>query len=917
MKKFVAIDTLSIAYKSYFAFINRPLINSKGENTSAVYGFLNQFLRILETIKPDYIISAFDSKEKTFRHSIYPNYKSSREEMPEDLVPQISIIRKLVELFGIPAVIKPEFEADDIIGALSKKFASENLLFYAVTPDKDYIQLLNDNVQIVLPNKTAEELEFIDFNKAFQKYGFSPQFMVDYLALIGDKSDDIPGVKGIGEKTAVPLINEFGSLENIYQNLNLITKSAVKLKLENDKENAFLSKKLATILTNIELDVTLDNAKLNKIDYNGISKLLNDLEIKRFENRINAIFKDTDENKIDLNLFEDLNAYNNQKVRYNLLTNENEIKELASKLANCEMFVFDTETDSLDQLNANLAGVAFAIQENEAYYIPINPFNRENNEFTLPKSLHIDKFKELFGEVFKNESIKKVCQNGKYDLAVLRNFGIEVNGFFFDTMIASYLIDSDKKHGLDELAQLYLNYKTIKYSDVFDQKDSAKSVFTSNLNEISIYACEDADITFKLYNVLKTELKRMDLEYVAYNVEFPLVPVLEIIERNGIKVDHHILQELSKEMEYEIDKITDSIYSLTGEIFNINSTKQLQELLFEKLNLPKTKKTKTGYSTDFNSLETLIGKHPVIEKIQYFRQISKLKSTYTDSLQKIINKNSGRIHTSFLQSVASTGRLSSINPNLQNIPIRTEIGKEIRKAFIPTNENYLILSADYSQIELRIMASICNDPGLVEAFNNNQDIHRATASQVFSVKPEDVDSDMRRKAKEVNFGILYGIGAFGLKTRLGITQSHAQNIIDTYFAKFSKVKEFMDMSIEKAREKGYAETLCGRKRYLRNINSSNRMVRQFEERVAINMPIQGTAADMIKLAMISIQKELSKLNSKTLMVLQVHDELVFDIPKNELNSIKFMIKEKMENSLKLNVPIKVEIEVGENWLEAH
>ena len=582
-------------------------------------------------------------------------------------------------------------------------------------------------------------------------------------------------------------------------------------------------------------------------------------------------------------------------------------------------FVFDTETNSLDPFSLKIAGVSFCMNENEAYFVAINPYYESEDLFhpNLSSRLNIDDFKKLFSPIFTNKGIRKICQNGKFDISVMRSIGIDVNNFYFDTMLASYIIDPDQKHNMDDLAAKYLNYKTIPLSNLLDVKKEPEKIFEVDLEKLSEYSCEDADITFRLYNKLKKILKEHSLEKIAYDIEFPLAVVLEKMENNGVRIDSKFLNSLSKEMGKILNELTDKIYFEAGVEFNINSTKQLQEILFNKLQLNPIKATKTGFSTDAKSLEALKGQSPIIDYLLEYRQLSKLKSTYTDSLPKLINPITGKIHTSYNQTIASTGRLSSIEPNLQNIPIRTELGKEIRKAFIPTDNDHVILSADYSQIELRIMASLSNDENMLKAFEIGEDIHRSTAAKVFRISPDEVTQDMRRKAKEVNFGILYGIGAFGLKTRLGISQTHAKEIIDTYFNTFKNVKHFIESSISFARENGFAQTILGRRRYLPNINSKNNVLRQFEERVAINMPIQGTAADMIKLAMINIHNEIKEKNLRSKMILQVHDELVFDIYKKEIEIMKEIIKRNMENSLKLNVPITVEIGIGDNWLEAH
>ncbi len=615
----------------------------------------------------------------------------------------------------------------------------------------------------------------------------------------------------------------------------------------------------------------------------------------------------------------ELEKFDNKKVKYHLITTITGAKSLAKTLEKSKEFVFDTETDSLDTLNVNLAGASFCTNKGEAYFIPTNPFIESSDLFQndLSDRITIDEFVKIFKPVFENENIRKICQNGKYDIAVLSSCGIKLRGFYFDTMLASYLIDPDQKHGMDALAEKYLNYEPIHLKELFDVKKNPEQVFTVEPERLNEYASEDADITYQLYKKLEKELKENNLEKIAHEIEFPLVPVLGKMEASGVRLDIKGLNEFSKELELSINKLTEEIFLLADEEFNINSTKQLQYILFDKLKLKPTKKTKTGFSTDAKSLELLQGEHEIVDHLVNYRQITKLKSTYADSLPKLVNKRTGKIHTTYNQTVASTGRLSSLNPNLQNIPIRTELGKEIRKAFVPTDKNYKIFSADYSQIELRIMAHLSNDEAMIKAFKDAEDIHTSTAALVFMVERKDVTQDMRRKAKEVNFGILYGIGAFGLASRLGITRAHAQEVIDTYFNTFKNVKGMMDSFIEIAKDKGYAETLNGRRRYLRNINSKNRVVRQFEERVAINMPIQGTAADMIKIAMINIHNELEKRETKTKMILQVHDELLFDIYKDEIDELVPLIKTTMENAMKLKVPVIVESGIGNNWLEAH
>ena len=916
-KKFVIIDAMALAYKAYFAFISRPLVTSKGEPTSAVYGFITQLLKVIEEQKPDYIAVAFDSKEKTFRHDIYKDYKASREKMPDDMIPQIGRIKDIIEALNIPLYILPKYEADDIIGTAVKLAEKKGLKSYVITPDKDYNQMITANTFIVRSNKSSNDITIYDENKMLEDFGFSPKQMIDYLALVGDSSDDIPGVAGIGPKGATELIKKFGTVENIYENINEIEKAGIKNKLEANKDNAILSKELATIHCDVPIEFDFNQTKFTIPNFDSLRSIFLELEFSRLYQRLLSVYGQ--EQNEEVSAGKSKVEFDKEKTDYQLITELKEAQKLADKLKESSLFVFDTETDGLNYLDLNIAGVSFSTKAGEGFFIPLNPLKNKDDLFSknLDDRIAVENFVNIFKSIFENKNIKKVCQNGKYDIGVLRSIGINTNNFYFDTMVASYILDPDQKHGMDALAEKYLNYKTISISEIIGNKKDAAKIFDVELEELKNYASEDADVTFRLYEVFKKELEKEDLNDIAYNVDFPLVPVLEDIEREGINVDKKTLNDLSKELQNLLENLTKDIYELSGIEFNINSPKQLQEILFNKLGLPLTKKTKTGHSTDARSLEYLRGQHDIIGLLIDYRQLSKLKSTYADSLPTMINPATGRIHTTLNQVAASTGRLASNDPNLQNIPIRTERGKEIRKAFVSRDKDHVILSADYSQIELRIMASICGDEGLLRAFKNGEDIHKSTASLVFMVEPEDVTDDMRRKAKEVNFGILYGIGPFGLSTRLGITQKHAKEIIETYFNTFKKVKNYMEDTVTLAKGKGYAETLLGRRRYLKNINSSNRVVRQFEERVAINMPIQGTAADMIKLAMINIHNELNKKQAKTKMILQVHDELLFDAHKDEVDELLPVIKNLMENAMPMDVPILVDAGIGDNWLDAH
>lgn len=915
-KKFVIIDAMALAYKAYFAFKTRPLYTKKGEPTSAVFGFLNQIIKIYEDLKPDYAAVAFDSKEKTFRHEMYAEYKGTRDEMPDDMIPQIGRIKEVVEALGIPLLILPGYEADDIIGAASSKAEQSGLLTYMISPDKDYVQLVTDKVYLVKPGRSGEDYTILSPEKVLETYEFSPNQMIDYLSLLGDQSDNIPGAKGIGEKGALKLIKEFGTIDSIYERINEVTPEGTKKKLLAAAEDVRISKDLITIRKDIPLELNLSEMAVKKPDYPVVRKLFTELEFSRSLNRIIEIFKLTDtdlEGPHETTLF-DNSTISTQSKNYTLIRSVKEMKTLAEKLSKQELFVFDTETDSLDRFRMNMVGAAFSFNAHEAYYIP---FRYAQSDASWPEECTTDAFAEIFKPVFENASVKKICQNGKFDISVLKNYGITVNGFYFDTMVASYILDPDQKHNMDDLSRKYLNYDPIPLSSLIGEKKDPSRIYSVPVKNISDYSCEDADVTYQLFTILNKKVQETGQDKLAHEIEFPLVEVLADIERAGIRVDVHALKQQSKELQKLIESETAVIHEMAGQIFNVGSPAQLQKILFENLKLPPTKKIKSGYSTDAQSLESIRNEHEIVEHILNYRTVSKLKSTYTDSLPEMIHPLTGRIHSSFNQVVAATGRLSSVDPNLQNIPIRTELGKDIRKAFIPADNDHILLSADYSQIELRIMAHLSGDEYLVNAFKNGEDIHRSTAALVFGISKDEVTSDMRRKAKEVNFGILYGIGVFGLKTRLGISQQQAKEIIDGYFATFKSVKSFMDESINKARERGFSETITGRRRYLKNINSSNFTVRQFEERVAINMPIQGAAADIIKIAMVRLHHYFREHKFKSRMVLQVHDELVFDVYKPELEKVKTAVIDIMQNALPLSVPMLVEAGTGVNWLDAH
>ncbi len=694
-KKFVIVDAMAMAYRAYFAFMMHPLSNSKGEPTSAVFGFINQLIKILEDNKPDYIAVAFDSHGKTFRHERYEKYKSSRQAMPDDMKPQIQRIKDIIEDLNIPIYILQKYEADDIIGTAVLKAEEAGLESWVITPDKDYNQLITDKVKIVKPGtKSDEPIKIYDAQRVRDEFGFEPEQMIDYLALVGDSSDDIPGVAGIGPKSATPLIQEYGTVENIYANIDNIEKKGIKNKLIESKENAFLSKELATIHREVPLEFDFEKCKFTKPNFDKLRDAFIDLEFKTLYSRLLNVYEaNNSQDEIKDETSEELKEFDEKKVKYKLVTDAKEAKKLAEYLSKKSLFVFDTETDGLNHFVLNLAGASFSTKTGEGYFVAINPSKKDTSLFEkdLSDRLPIKDFVKIFTPVFENKKIKKVCQNGKFDISVLKSNGIEVNNFYFDTMLASYCIDPDEKHGMDDLSQKYLKYKPIPISELIGEKKDPTKIFDADVNALSKYAAEDADITFRLYEVLDKEIKKDKLEKVTYEIEFPLVPVLEDMEREGVKIDKNVLKILSKELQLKIEQYSKEIFKFAGEEFNVNSPKQMQEILFKKLNLQSGRKTKTGFSTDARALESLRGEHEIIGTILDYRQVTKLKSTYSDSLPNLIEPSTGRVHTSFNQTVASTGRLSSIDPNLQNIPIRTELGKEIRKAFVPRDKDYVIL----------------------------------------------------------------------------------------------------------------------------------------------------------------------------------------------------------------------------------
>ena len=929
-KRLFLIDGNAIAYRAYYAFIQRPLMNSKGENTSAIFGFVTFLNRILTQESPDYIAVVFDTGAPTFRHKAYKEYKATRQRMPEDMISQLTTIKDIVKAYRIPALEMDGYEADDIIGTLAKRAEREKVLTFLVSSDKDFMQLVSERTKMYKPGRQGNEIEIVDIDGVKQKFGVPPEKVVDVLGLVGDTSDNVPGVPGVGEKTAIPLVQKYGTIENIYKNIRKIEQEGVRKKLEANKDKAIMSKGLVTIETDVPLNVDFHTLQAAEKDVPALVKFFEDLEFKSLVQSLKKSEGIKAKGKAEEVEFPPpeikLVDMHKDKHVYKLITDTKELKHLCSRLRKSKEFVFDTETTSTDALSAELVGISFCLKPREAFFVSVRPkteadqaelFTQKKAAASQSKGIDVDEVVRNLKPLLENQDPRKIGHNIKYDMLVLSQHDIWPQGLAFDSMIASYILRADGRHNLDALAREHLQYKTVSFTDLVGSGKEQKHIREVPLEDLSDYSCEDSDITLRLYQTLSGKLEQQGMLDLCETMEFPLISVLGKMEKAGVAIDIDHLRNMSKELERQLDTLTREIHKLAGEPFNINSTQQLGDVLFNKLKLPTARKTKTGYSTDVGVLETLRNEHPIVEHLLEYRQLSKLKSTYVDALPALINPRTGRVHTSFNQTIAATGRLSSSDPNLQNIPIRTEIGRSIREAFVPGEGDSLMMSADYSQIELRVMAHISGDEGLSEAFRNKEDIHTTTAAKVFGVAHEEVSREMRRKAKEVNFGIMYGIGPFGLSTRLEITQTEAKEIIARYFERFPKVKQYINDTIGAARERGYVETLLGRRRYLPDLNSHNNNLRQNAERQAINMPIQGTAADMIKLAMINIDRAFAKARLKTLMILQVHDELVFELKRDEEEKVRSLVTKHMQESLKLNVPIEVEIGVGKNWLEAH
>jgi len=916
-KKLFLLDGFALIFRAHFAFINNPRINSKGLNTSAVFGFTNTILEIIKNQKPTHIAVAFDTAEPTHRHTEFEAYKAHRDEMPEDISAAIPYIFELLKAMNICTFSKGGFEADDIIGTLAVIAENNGFETYMMTPDKDFGQLVSDNIHIYKPARMGNAAEVLGVREICAKYEIQhPKQVIDILGLMVDTADNIPGIPGVGEKTAIQLIKQFGSIENLLENTQEL-KGKLKEKVENNKQMAVQSKWLATILCDVPIDWNEDELKLKDVNKEAIKELFTELEFKTLLPRLigtpapsASLFSELDEEEnaeIEKVNFKTAETTSHE---YILLDSNEKIELLVNEILQKKVFCFDTETTALEILDANLVGMSFSLESHKAYYLPFSDNFEESKKLV-----------SNFASIFLDEAIIKIAQNIKYDLAVLKKYGIEIRGKLFDTMLAHYILEPDSRHGMDFLSETILGYQPIEIETLIGPKGkNQKSMKDVSLDLIKEYAAEDADITFQLFEKLSKRIEEIpNAKSILEDVEIPLVPVLAAMEEQGVRIDELALKEMSKDLEIEIAKLEEIIVELAGTKFNIASPKQLGDVLFDVLKIDeKAKKTKTGqYATGEDVLSKLENKHPIISKILDYRELQKLKNTYVDTLPLLVNKKSNRIHTSFNQAVAATGRLSSNNPNLQNIPIKTAKGREVRKAFIARSQDYVLLSADYSQIELRIIASMSGDTGMIEAFNEGLDIHTATASKVFGVELSEVTKEMRGKAKMVNFGIIYGISAFGLSERLNIPRQEAKEIIDNYFKEFGMLRQYMQNNIGLAKQHGFVETLIGRRRYLRDINSANAMTRGFAERNAINAPIQGTAADMIKIAMINIHKRMKEERLDSKMILQVHDELVFDVHPSELEKLKVIVSKEMREALPLKVPVEVEMGTGKNWLEAH
>ena len=921
MNKLYLLDAYALIYRAYYALIQKPRINSKGMNTSAIYGFVNTLEEVKTLFSPTHLAVAFDPAGKTFRHEMYEPYKAQRQETPEDIRKSVPVIKDIIRAYNIPILEVEHYEADDVIGTAASRFASADTEVYMLTPDKDYGQLVGQNIWMLRPMKggTFEKLGPDEINA---KYGIdSPKKVIDLLGLMGDSSDNIPGCPGVGEKTAVTLIKQFGGIDALLSGKDQL-KGALKNKVTDNEQQILLSRDLATIRTDIPLPFSLDELKLHDIDREEVRKLFSELEFRSLLSRVLGEGKKSARSvQIEGDLFAvnptegtevqkktNLRGLNSVTHTYKLVEDEEEMRALSQKFLSAKTLSLDTETTGTDAMTAELVGLSFAVEEFEAYYIPVPPEREE-----------AQKIVDIFKPAYENPSSLKTGQNIKYDMLVLARYGVDIKGKMFDTMVAHYVLQPELPHNMDALAEQYLGYSTIKIEELIGPKGKKqKNMRDLPPGDVYEYACEDADVTLRLKNALHDELVRNDAIQLFEEVEMPLVRVLAAMELTGVRIDTETLRETSELFTLRMNKLEEEVFALAGESFNLSSPKQVGEILFDKLKIDeRAKRTKTGqYVTSEEVLEKLRPRHEIVDRILNYRGLKKLTSTYVDSLPTLINPSTGKIHTSFNQTVTSTGRLSSSNPNLQNIPVRGDDGKEIRKAFIP-EPGCTFFSADYSQIELRIMAHLSGDKHMIEAFLEGDDIHASTAAKIYHKPIGDVTRDERRKAKTANFGIIYGISVFGLAERLNVPRSEARELIDGYFATYPRVREYMDESIERARRQGYIETLLRRRRYLPDINSRNAIVRGYAERNAINAPIQGSAADIIKIAMVRIYNRFISENLRSTMMLQVHDELNFSVVPEEREIVEQIVIHEMENAYSLSVPLKADCGWGANWLEAH
>ncbi len=924
-KKLFLLDGMALSYRAHFAFIKSNLRNTEGIPTGPIYGFAMTILQLIEKEKPTHIAVVWDTHAPTFRHELDENYKANRPPQPDDLKVGIPLIKEMVDCFNIPNIEKDGFEADDIIGTIATEASGEDVDVFMVTPDKDFMQIVSENVKLYKPLNHTKGFDIVDIDGVIDYFGVKPDKVIDVLALIGDTSDNVPGMPGVGKKGAPKLISEYGSIDGLLEAAPEMKQSKLKENLLENAEQLRLSRKMVTIITDVPGVQQWEDLQWNGAKAEAVKNFFHKMGFRTLERRYMEDFSgiaksgkttpggqfslfDTQSGETETEETGGWDKYDASKAEYQLVNTLDALKQLVKNLEKEKILCFDTETTGVDPITAEILGIALSVAEGEAFYIPVD----------VADGLKSGEALEIIKPLLESEKSLKVAQNYKYDYIMLKKMGVQINGPVFDTMLAAYLIDSGQALNMDALARKYLNYDPISITTLIGKGKAQKSMKDVSLEEVVPYSSEDADITLRLYHILKDIIKKDELEEVAGEIEFPLTKVLAHMEMRGIHIDMDLLDDFSKDLGTKMLEMEKDIFEKAGCEFNLNSPQQLGDVLFNRLKLPSGKKTKTGqYSTSEQVLSKLAVKYELPKIVLNYRAINKLKSTYVDALPQLINTDTGRIHTNFNQSVAATGRLSSSNPNLQNIPIRTEQGREIRKAFTAA-KGYKILSSDYSQVELRIIASIAEDEAMMTAFKNDEDIHARTAKEIFSLDSiEEVTADQRRKAKEVNFGIPYGVSAFGLAQRLGIENGEAKAIIDAYFERFPNIQNYINETIDSARINGYVKTLSGRRRYIPDINSGNHNIRGFAERTAINMPIQGTAADLIKIAMINVENRLLKENFKSRMLLQVHDELVFEIHEDELEVVPNIVKELMESAMQLDVPLKVEMGIADNWLDAH